>query len=176
MLTLHWWWLILKSEISIYDRLEKSERKMHQLRESGLPVDNWPLPYLDGAQLLVVCAWEAEAVLLPVAPGTAWAQAVRGWRDRGGPWTRLVNHWDLHAVCLEGLLVHKLVVLHNWEKGWGRRGETTCCSWITPLLHRLAQLSTERKRFLLLFFNQANWTEIPVLKLFKYLKNESSRE
>lgn len=33
-----------------------------------LPVDHWPLSYLYGAELLVVCAWQAEAALLPVAP------------------------------------------------------------------------------------------------------------
>lgn len=93
-----------------------------------LPVGHWPLSDLDGAQLLVVCAGEAEAVLLPVAPGAARAQAVRGRRDGGGPRTRLVYHRDLHAVCLEGLLVHKLVVLHQvgGEMEW--EGETTCCS------------------------------------------------
>lgn len=33
-----------------------------------LPVDHWPLSDLNGAELLVVCAWQAEAALLPVAP------------------------------------------------------------------------------------------------------------
>lgn len=33
-----------------------------------LPVDHWPLSDLYGAELLVVCAWQAEAALLPVAP------------------------------------------------------------------------------------------------------------
>lgn len=88
----------------------------------SLPVGHWPLSNLDGAQLLVVCAGEAEAALLPVAPGAARAQAVRGRRDGGGPRTRLVNHGDLHAVGLEGLLVHKLVVLQRVGGATAGRG------------------------------------------------------
>lgn len=79
-----------------------------------LPVGQWPLSYLYGAELLVVCAGQAEAALLPVAPGAARAEAVRRRGQRGGTRARLVHHGDLHAVGLERLLVHKLVIL-RWE-------------------------------------------------------------
>lgn len=36
-----------------------------------LPVDHWPLSDLYGAEFLVVCAWQVETALLPVAPRAA---------------------------------------------------------------------------------------------------------
>lgn len=52
-----------------------------------LPVGHWPLSYLYGAELLVVCAGQAETALLPVASRAARAEAMRrrGQRGRAGP-------------------------------------------------------------------------------------------
>lgn len=47
-----------------------------------LPVGHWSLSYLYGTELLVVCAGEAEAALLPVASRAARAEAV--WRRGHG--------------------------------------------------------------------------------------------
>lgn len=82
-----------------------------------LPVGHGPLSDLDGAELLVVGAGQAEAALLPMTPRAARAEPVRRRGQRGRAGARLVQHRDLHAVGLERLLVHKLVILQvRWRK------------------------------------------------------------
>lgn len=75
--------------------MHTDRRKSRTVR---LPVGHWPLSYLYGAELLVVCAGQAEAALLPVAPRAARAESVRGRGQRGRTGARLVHHRDLHAV------------------------------------------------------------------------------
>lgn len=76
-----------------------------------LPVGHGPLSYLYGAELLVVCAWQAEAAFLPVASTAARAEPVRRGGQRGRTRARLFQHRDLHTVRLKRRLVHKLVIL-----------------------------------------------------------------
>lgn len=58
------------------------ERNIKEQSGQALPVGHRSLSDLDGAQLLVVCAGQAEAALLPVASGAARAKAL--WRRGQG--------------------------------------------------------------------------------------------
>lgn len=98
-------------------------RKRQTSKTYRLPVGNRPLSYLYGAELLVVCAWQAEAALLPVASGAARAETVRRRGQRRGSGARLVHHGNFHAVGLKRLLVHKLMILQKMVEIW-----IQCCS------------------------------------------------
>lgn len=105
----------IKKHTSHLFNFSASQKALWSQRDD-IPVSHWPLSYLYGAELLVICAGQAEAALLSMASRAAWAQAVRRRGHGGGPGARLVHYGDLHAVCLKGLLVHKLVILEKEKK------------------------------------------------------------